>query len=63
MGAGRIDKAVETFRKVERIAPKLVEARLSGLWLSSNADYLARAHTFFRVAAGLAPPQAADALR
>ncbi|WP_292294059.1 winged helix-turn-helix domain-containing protein [Marivita sp.] len=63
VGQGRIDKATETFRSVERIAPRLVEARLSGRWLSSDPDYLARTHTFFRVAAGLAPPEAADAVR
>ena len=63
VGQRRIDKATEWFRTVERIAPRLVEARLAGRWLSSNPDYLARAHTFFRVAAGLAPPEAADALR
>lgn len=63
VGLGRIDKAIETFGKVERIAPKLVEARLSGRWLSANPDYLSRAHTFFRIAAGLAPPQTAEALR
>jgi tetratricopeptide (TPR) repeat protein len=63
VGQGRIDRAAETFRKVARIAPSLVEARLSGRWLSADPDYLARAHTFFRVAAGLAPPEAADALR
>lgn len=63
VGMGRIDRAAETFERVRRIAPKLVEARLAGRWLSSNADYLARAHTFFRIAAGLAPPEAAEALR
>ena len=63
VGAGRIEKAVEKFRTVERIAPNLVEARLSGKWLSSNPDYLSRAHTFFRIAAGLAPPEAAEELR
>ncbi|MDK3075891.1 winged helix-turn-helix domain-containing protein [Sedimentitalea sp. JM2-8] len=63
VGLGQIEKAAETFRRVQRIAPKLVEARLSGRWLSANPDYLTRAHTFFRIAAGLAPPQAADALR
>jgi TolB-like protein len=63
VGVGRIDKARATFRKVEAIAPKLVEARLAGRWLSSNADYLSRAHMFFRIAAGLAPPEAAEALR
>lgn len=63
VGQGRIDKATETFQRVERMAPKLVEARLSGRWLSTNPDYLSRAHTFFRIAAGLVPPEAADALR
>lgn len=63
VGQGRIDKAFETFRSLQRIAPNLVEARLSGRWLSSNPDYLARAHTFFRVAARLAPQEAAEALR
>ncbi|MEP3332802.1 winged helix-turn-helix domain-containing protein [Sedimentitalea sp.] len=63
VGQGRIEKATDTFRKVEQLAPRLVEERLSGRWLSVNPDYLARAHTFFRVAAGLAPPQAANTLR
>ncbi|MGI1664174.1 winged helix-turn-helix domain-containing tetratricopeptide repeat protein [Palleronia sp. KMU-117] len=63
VGAGRLDRAADAFARVERIAPSLVEARLAGRWLTTNADYLARAHTFFRVAAGLAPPEAADALR
>lgn len=63
VGAGRIDRASAAFDRVRVIAPTLVEARLSGRWLTSNADYLARAHTFFRIAAGLAPPDAADALR
>ena len=63
VGIGQIDKAAETFRQVELIAPKLVEARLAGRWLSSEPDYLSRAHMFFRIAGGLAPPEAADALR
>jgi TolB-like protein/Tfp pilus assembly protein PilF len=63
VGQGRIEKAAQTFRKVEQLAPKLVESRLAGRWLSANPDYLARAHTFFRVAAGLAPQQSAQNLR
>ena len=63
VGAGQIDRASAAFEQVNAIAPKLVAARLSGRWLTSNADYLARAHTFFRIAAGLAPPEAAKALR
>jgi TolB-like protein/tetratricopeptide (TPR) repeat protein len=62
VGQDRIEKAAETFRVVERISPKLVEARLAGRWLSENPDYLYRAHTFFRVAAGLAGPKATLAL-
>lgn len=62
VGIGQIDKATETFRQVEQIAPKLVEARLAGRWLSDDPDYLSRAHMFFRIAAGLAPPEAADTL-
>lgn len=63
VGAGRIDRATAAFKTVEQLAPTLVKARLSGRWLSSNPDYLARADMFFRIAAGLAPPDAADALR
>ena len=63
VGAGRIDRASALFRQLERTAPKLAEARLAGRWLSSNPDYLERAHTFFRVAAGQAPPEAAGRLR
>jgi tetratricopeptide (TPR) repeat protein len=63
VGAGRLDRAAAAFVRVQEIAPSLVEARLAGRWLTSNPDYLARAHTFFRVAGGVAPPEAADALR
>lgn len=63
VGAGQIDRATAAFREVERIAPTLAAARLAGRWLSSNPDYLARADLFFRIAAGLAPPEAAEAMR
>ena len=63
VGAGRIDRAGAAFARVAEIAPTLVEARLAGRWLTSNGDYLVRAHTFFRIAAGLAPPEAARTLR
>ncbi len=63
VGAGNVDKATALFRQVAQSAPKLVEARLAGRWLSSNADYQARAHTFFKVAAGYVDPDAADAVR
>lgn len=63
VGAGRIDRATAAFGKLAEIAPKLVEARLAGRWLTSNPDYLSRAHLFFRIAAGQADPEAAEALR
>ncbi|MEP1539169.1 MAG: winged helix-turn-helix domain-containing protein [Paracoccaceae bacterium] len=62
VGAGRNDRAAVLFQQVARTAPKLVDARLSGRWLSSNSDYQKRAHTFFQVAAGHVPSKAADAL-
>ncbi|WP_050930365.1 winged helix-turn-helix domain-containing protein [Aestuariivita boseongensis] len=60
VGLGQTARAAEMFRRVERMAPKLVKARLSGKWLSSNPDYLRRAHMFFRIAGGFAPPEAAE---
>lgn len=53
VGVGQIEKAQTLFKQLEEIAPKLVEARLAGLWLSTNPDYLKRAHTFLQAAAGL----------
>ncbi len=63
VGAGHMDRAEAAFARVAEIAPALVEARLAGRWLTSNPDYLARAHTFFRIAAGLSPAEAAKMLR
>ncbi len=63
VGTGQIDRAMTAFHKLEAIAPKLVEARLAGRWLTSAPDYLSRAHLFFRIAAGQAAPKAAEALR
>lgn len=63
VGAGRIERAEAAYARVAKIAPTLVEARLAGRWLTSNPDYLARAHTFFLIAAGLAPAGAAESLR
>ena len=63
VAVGRMDLAVEAYQKLETIAPTLVEARLSGRWLATNPDYFDRAHLFFRIAAGLEPPEAAENLR
>lgn len=63
VGAGELAAGAAAFARLQAAAPALAEARLSGRWLSTNPDYRTRAHTFLRVAAGLAPPEAADALR
>uniref|UniRef100_UPI0022EAC1C1 hypothetical protein n=1 Tax=Falsiroseomonas oryzae TaxID=2766473 RepID=UPI0022EAC1C1 len=63
VGAGDLAAASATFARLHETAPALAAARLAGRWLSTNPDYQARAQTFLRVAAGLAPPDDADALR
>lgn len=63
VGTGDLETATATFALLNQTAPALAATRLEGRWLSTNPDYLARAHTFLRVAAGLAPAQAADAVR
>ncbi|MEM6890712.1 MAG: winged helix-turn-helix domain-containing protein [Pseudomonadota bacterium] len=60
VGLGQIDKAKAAYARVAAIAPSLVEARLAGKWLSTNPDYVARADLFFRIAAGLATPEAIE---
>jgi len=63
VGMGELELAAAAFRSLQQIAPKLAEARLAGHWLSNNASYRLRAHTFLRVAAGLESPVVAEALR
>ncbi|WP_372624101.1 hypothetical protein [Falsiroseomonas sp.] len=63
VGTGDLAAAAATFARLNAPALALAAARLAGRWLSTNPDYQARGHTFLRVAAGLAPPKEADALR
>ena len=63
VGVGELAKARAAFQALQRMAPRLAEVRLGGTWLSTNPDYVRRAHTFLRIAAGLEEPAAADALR
>ncbi|WP_306263041.1 winged helix-turn-helix domain-containing protein [Pararhizobium sp. IMCC21322] len=63
VGVGQIEKAQTLFKQLEGIAPKLVEARLAGRWLSTNPGYLKRAQTFLQIAAGLINETAAQTLR
>ncbi|MFZ2296175.1 MAG: winged helix-turn-helix domain-containing protein [Polaromonas sp.] len=62
VGLAEIARAKSEFQVWSRLAPELVEPRLSGRWLSSDPEYCQRATTFLRVAAGLQDPGAADAL-
>jgi TolB-like protein len=63
VGEGQVELAKAAFQTLQQVAPKLAEARLAGKWLSSNANYVKRAHTFLRIAAGQEDPSVADALR
>lgn len=63
VGVGEIGLAKTAFQTLQRMAPKLAQARLAGQWLSTNPDYFKRGHTFLRIDAGLEDPNAADALR
>ena len=53
VGAQRLEEAQRAFVCLEKLAPSLAEARMSGQWLATNEDYRRRAHGFFRIAAGL----------
>jgi TolB-like protein/DNA-binding winged helix-turn-helix (wHTH) protein len=63
VGLGQVALAKEAFAKLQALAPKMVEARLAGQWLSTNPVYHLRALTFLRVAAGLEPAARAADLR
>lgn len=63
VGMGEIKLAKQSFDTLNKIAPKLAEARLAGHWLSTNLSYLERANTFLRIAAGLEKPSIANSLR
>lgn len=53
VGVGEVETAKSLYMELNRIAPKLVEARLAGVWLSTNQDYQERAQSFLQIAAGL----------
>jgi TolB-like protein len=63
VGLGDIQQARANFAAAQSMAPELVAARLAGKWPSPGSVYYQRAHTFFRVAAGLDKPSAAKPLR
>jgi adenylate cyclase len=63
VGANDIAKARAVFAAGQRLAPEYVKARLEGTWWYARPEDRKRAITFFRIAAGLEDPGAADALR
>lgn len=63
VGAGEIDKAKAAFARGQKLAPAYFRSRLDGLSASAHPEDRRRHHIFFRIAAGLEDPSAADAVR
>jgi tetratricopeptide (TPR) repeat protein len=64
VGANEIAKARAAFAAAQTLAPEYVRSRLAeGAWWFGRPEDRKRAHTFFRIAAGLEDPSAADTLR
>ena len=63
VGANDIAKARAAFAAVQRLAPEHVKSRLEGGSFLGRSEDRKRANTFFRIAAGLEDPSAAEALR
>ncbi len=63
VGLGNIEAAKQAFSQAKKLAPELVKARLAGHWLASSPQYVMRMNSLFKIAAGLATPEAATGLR
>jgi len=63
IGAGDAERARAALETTRRLAPSLVDRAVSGGLYYRKAEDLRRITTFFRVAAGLEDPSAADAVR
>ena len=63
VGLKQFKEARQAFDEARRWSPELVASRLSGHWPGASGKYMERINLFFRVAAGLEPPKAADAQR
>jgi len=63
VGAGQIDKARAAFAIGQKLAPAYFKSRIDGLSTLAPPDVRRRHHVFFRVAADLEDPSAAEALR
>ena len=63
VGADEIAKARDAFAEGKRRAPEYFKSRLEGNSVYARPEDRKRATTFFRIAAGLEDPSAADTLR
>jgi adenylate cyclase len=63
VGGGKIDEAKAAFAAGQKLAPAFFKIRLDGESVASHPEVRKRHHVFFRVAAGLEDPSAAEALR
>jgi adenylate cyclase len=64
IGVGEIEKAKAMFKALQEVASdEWVRRRLEGEWFLARQEDRTRATTFLRIAAGLANPSAAEALR
>jgi Tfp pilus assembly protein PilF len=63
VGLGDIARANAELQVMRKLAPEMVETRLAGQWMSTNAQYRMRATNFLRIAAGLGDPSATDSSR
>jgi len=63
VGIGDIEAAKDACAEARRLAPALVERILAGRAIYRKPEHLLRTTTFFRIAAGLEDPSAANALR
>jgi adenylate cyclase len=63
VGAGDIAKAKAAFAAAQKLAPEYFRMRLDGAAASARPEDRRRQHVFYRIAAGLEDPSAADAVR
>jgi class 3 adenylate cyclase len=63
VGANEIAKARAVFAEAQRLAPEYTKSKLEGAWWFGRPADRKRASTFFRIAAGLEDPSAAEGLR
>ena len=63
VGLGEIEQAKTALDVVRKLTPAFVESRLNGDFYTGTAEDRKRSHVFWRIAAGLEDPSAADALR